>query len=253
MSWDYDGGTVTDGAGSYNFLANELTGQSSGLPDRLLFTLNSGQRVQPKLEGDVTAGEPANDFAGAIGDVLDFAPGVAKTLIAGTNSVAANDIVVQYYWKTADAGGTFTGGSLGDKLVGGTGTDIFNGAAGNDTITGGAGSDQITLGDGVDNLVLNSLVGSDTILDFVVADDRIQLAKSVFTALGATGALTADQFVSGAGVVAGADATDRIAYDTTTGQLFYDSDGNGAAAPVLLATFTGAPVPLLTVANFTVI
>jgi Ca2+-binding RTX toxin-like protein len=182
---------------------------------------------------------------------MDFDAGVAKVSGTGVLSTAATDIVVQYYWKTTDAGGTFTGGSLGDKLVGGAGTDTFDGAGGKDTITGGAGSDQITLGAGADTLVLNSLIGSDTILDFAIGADGIHLSKSAFTALGATGALTAAQFVSGAGVSAGADATDRIVYDTTDGKLYYDSDGNGTAAAVLLATFTGAP--LLTVNHFTVI
>ena len=100
-------------------------------------------------------------------------------------------------------------------------------------------------------LTFNSLTGSDTITDFVVGDDFVRLAMSVMAALGATGALTADEFVSGAGLTTGQDASDRIAYNTTNGSLYYDADGSGAGAAVLLATFTGAPE--LTVAHFTVI
>ena len=37
------------------------------------------------------------------------------------------------------------------------------------------------------------------------------------------------------------DASDRIIYDTTSGNLYYDPDGTGAADPTLFATLTGAP------------
>ena len=42
-------------------------------------------------------------------------------------------------------------------------------------------------------------------------------------------------------MVAAADATDRIVYDSTTGDLYYDSDGVGGAASVKFAALTGAP------------
>jgi Ca2+-binding RTX toxin-like protein len=81
----------------------------------------------------------------------------------------------------------------------------------------------------------------DTIADFNVTDDLIQLAKSVMTALGAVGALTDAEFESGAGLAAAEDSTTRIFYNETTGALYYDADGSGATAAVQLATFTGEP------------
>ncbi|MEN9761879.1 MAG: hypothetical protein RI906_1705, partial [Pseudomonadota bacterium] len=207
---------------------------------------NPGNGGQEQIDLESTA-----NFAGATADTMDFLAGVARTDADDRLSTAANDIVVQYYWKTGDAGSSFTGGSLGDKLVGGLGNDTLSGAAGNDTITGGAGNDQIALGAGADILILNSLVGVDSVTDFNAGEDAIRLSKTAMAALGAAGALTAAEFVSGAGLTAGQDASDRIVYNTTDGSLYYDADGSGLGAAVQLASFTN--IPILTVTNFTVI
>ena len=59
------------------------------------------------------------------------------------------------------------------------------------------------------------------------------------------------QFQSGAGLTEGLDGNDRIIYNTTTGALYYDPDGDGAAAAVQFATLgTGLA---LTAADFFVV
>ena len=50
-----------------------------------------------------------------------------------------------------------------------------------------------------------------------------------------------DRFAFGDGLSAGADATDRVIYDTSAGNLYYDADGDGAGAALLFATLQGAP------------
>ena len=43
---------------------------------------------------------------------------------------------------------------------------------------------------------------------------------------------------------AAADASDRIIYDSATGNLYFDSDGSGATAALLFATLDNAPATL---------
>jgi hypothetical protein len=49
------------------------------------------------------------------------------------------------------------------------------------------------------------------------------------------------RFYAAAGASGGHDADDRLVYNTTTGQLYYDADGSGAGAPELVGTLQGAP------------
>ena len=69
----------------------------------------------------------------------------------------------------------------------------------------------------------------------------------MFTGLG-LGALNANAFVTGS---AAGDADDRIVYNSATGALFFDADGNGAGAAIQFATLQGAPA--LSASDFAVI
>ncbi len=88
-------------------------------------------------------------------------------------------------------------------------------------------------------------------MDYSVADDSVQLSKATFAALGAVGALLNAEFYSAVGAAAGADATDRIVYDSASGRLYYDADGSGAIGAVLIGTFIGSPT--LTHSEFAII
>ena len=91
----------------------------------------------------------------------------------------------------------------------------------------------------------------DTLSDFTVVDDTFQLDHAVFASLVALGVLSAGNFVAGVGVMA-AEADDFILYDTGTGALLYDADGNGGTAAVQFATLVGI-VGSLDAADFVVI
>lgn len=129
---------------------------------------------------------------------------------------------------------TLTGGDGNDVLQGDMGGDSLDGGSGSDTLIGGAGNDILSGGSGSDFFIFNTATANnvDTILDFVTATDKIQLSKSVFTSLGATGSLTANLFSS---TTTANDSDDRISYNSTTGALYYDADGSGSGAAVQIA------------------
>ena len=121
------------------------------------------------------------------------------------------------------------GGS--DILLGGDGEDFLNGGTGSDVLNGGAGADVLVFADAL------GLGNIDGIQDFATGSDRIALDHNVFTGL-ANGVLSAGAFVTG---TSAQDADDRILYDSATGQLWFDADGNGSGGAVHFATLSGHP------------
>ncbi|MBL8548130.1 MAG: M10 family metallopeptidase C-terminal domain-containing protein, partial [Hyphomonadaceae bacterium] len=121
------------------------------------------------------------------------------------------------------------------KLVG---SAAINGAgnSANNVITGNGAANVLTGGAGDDAFVFTTALGPsniDTITDFNVANDTIHLSTAIFTGIGGAGVLSAAAFHIGA---AAADASDRIIYDSATGALYYDADGNGGGAAIQFAT-----------------
>lgn len=152
--------------------------------------------------------------------------------------------------SSADQAGTsavnLTGNDLSQSVIGNDGTnalyglggvDTLYGLGGDDLLDGGLGADQLYGGSGADRFAFSTALGGDNvdrIADFASGVDRIQLSQSVFTALG-LGSIAAGQFV--AGTTAG-DADDRIIYDSASGTIWYDADGNGSGAAVAFAQLT---------------
>ncbi len=127
---------------------------------------------------------------------------------------------------TGNSGNNLLSGASGrDLLLGGVGNDVLSGGTGNDTLTGGVGSDIFKL-----DTALTANV--DTITDFSVIDDTIQLENGIFTKLMATGVLNADNFVKAAAAI---DLNDYLIYNAATGALVYDADGAEAGVGVKIA------------------
>jgi Ca2+-binding RTX toxin-like protein len=150
------------------------------------------------------------------------------------------------FFAATDFAGTdainLTGNNLNNTIYGNAGNNVLDGKGGNDALVGLAGADTyaFTTALGAGNV--------DTIFGFEHGVDKIALDDAIFAAIGPLGTLNANAFVVG---TAAADADDRIIYNSLTGQLFYDADGNGAGAAVQFATMSpGLP---LTASDFTVI
>ena len=171
----------------------------------------------------------------------------------GTDTLDGGDGNDQLYGDQGND--SLTGGNGNDLLDGGTGIDALDGRAGADrpeggtgnvlanTLTGNNGANRLDGGAGADMFVFSTALGAgnvDSVADFVLDSDHLQLAASVFGGLGPTNqALGASLFASGAGTVAAADAATRIVFDTSTGNLYYDMDGAGGAAAQWFATLHG--------------
>ena len=175
-----------------------------------------------------------------------LAAGFAPTMTLETTDVGAAFTSLTIIGGTTGSslfggnGNDFISGGAGDDiLVGGLGNDTLDGGTGNDVLNGGADNDVLIGGAGNDTFIFNSALVAgniETISDFNVVDDMIHLDDAVFMGL-ATGNLAASAFAANTTGLA-TTASDRIIYDTLTGKLFFDSDGNGANAPVLFATLT---------------
>ena len=128
------------------------------------------------------------------------------------------------------------------RITGNNAANDIDGGRGNDRLTGKGGADHFTF-----STVLNSATNMDVITDFTHNVDVIVLDRSIFAAAGQVGDLSAGRFV----LNAPSDVNDVIIYNTTTGALFYDADGNGAGAAIQFAKLTG--VPGVTSSDFLVI
>ena len=76
----------------------------------------------------------------------------------------------------SSAGATLTGGAGADILCGGFGADLLIGGSGDDIVLDGDGSDQMQGGIGADTFVLSADSRADSILDFTLGQDRIDLS-----------------------------------------------------------------------------
>ncbi|MBP2233286.1 VCBS repeat-containing protein [Azospirillum agricola] len=107
----------------------------------------------------------------------------------------------------------------------------YVGTAGNDTLFGSSGTDSLTGGAGADAFLFTA-PGQypDTITDFQTGMDRIEVMANVFGNL-PVGQLDTGHFALNAPI----DADDRFVFNTATGALSYDPDGNGAMAATTFA------------------
>ena len=129
------------------------------------------------------------------------------------------------------------GGQQNDILFGDNDNDLLSGDLDNDTLFGGNGEDILTGGSGQDRFSFNSSdEGIDEIVDFSVVDDTIAVSAAGFGGgLVANAAIAEEQFIIGTEATT---ASHRFIYDSDNGALFFDQDGTGPLASVLITTLS---------------
>jgi Ca2+-binding RTX toxin-like protein len=140
-----------------------------------------------------------------------------------------------------------TGNALDNYITGNNGNNTLNGGLGADTLNGGVGSDAY---------LFNTALGAGNIdlVAFTPGIDQIRLDDDIFNNLGQVpGALLATSFKANFEGKA-KEADDRVVYNTMTGALYYDPDGNGAGAATQFATLGGIlGPPQISVLDFLVV
>ena len=171
-------------------------------------------------------------FVDNVGDVVTETSGTGNDTI-NSSVTYTMPLNVENLFLIGTAAINGTGNGIANTIKGNSANNQLNGGAANDILDGGTGINTLTGGAGNDVFRFSTLGHTDTITDYSVPEDTVQLDNAVFTALGATGTLAATQFKVGA---AAADADDFVIYNSTTGKLLYDADGNGAGAAIQVAT-----------------
>jgi serralysin len=177
----------------------------------------------------------ANKLNGSAGrDTVDYSNRVRpiETKLAGATAAVvkvdgkAEDLLLNIENVIGGAAGdTIKGDSLGNWLTGGGGGDVLRGAGGSDrfVFTGKLNAGNV-----------------DTVLDFKHDRDTVALDDKFFKAIGSS--LSSGEFWAKAGAKKAHDADDRIIYNSTTGNLYYDPDGRpGSKVAILFATLSNTP------------
>ena len=257
-----------DGSGAG---AAQLIGTLGGAPTLVATDISivngsggAGQVINGTSGNDTLTGTAGNDTINGVGGndrVLAGSSGGADVINGGAGfdsiefaSRATSAVVVDF------GAGTITGGSPGtisftgverivasnfnDRLTGSAGGQTLAGQAGADTLWGAAGIDTLWGGGGADRFIFRETgsANADSVRDWASGADKVALDNSPMSALGATGNFASgDARFKANSTGTATDTNDRVVYNTSTGSLYYDADGNGAGAAQLIATFQGAP------------
>jgi len=200
-----------------------------------LWGLGGDDRLEGGEGADVMVGGFGNDtyMVYDTGDVVIEAgsEGIDTVLVTTSYVLTAGaDVENLLVWNYSGTDALdLTGNASGNVITGNDGTNVINGGDGRDDLTGRGGGDVFVF-----NTPFNEAVNVDQITDYNVLDDTIWLDDAIFSSLG-LGIVSASAFAIGN---AAQDASDRIIYNSGTGALYYDSDGNGGSAQVQFATLS---------------
>lgn len=147
-----------------------------------------------------------------------------------------------------------TGGTGNDFITGDDLVNVLRGGLGNDTLVSGAGADVLIGGLGADVFLFTGPTsGTDQVPDFINGVDKVAFLDGAF------GDISAVNFgqrfnINATGTFVGGAYAQQMVDNAGAGlgQVFFDADGTGAGAAVMLATLTptSATGVLLSEADF---
>ena len=148
---------------------SSLTADMFNLPTGNSAGDSSGVFENPEVEGLYlgTSGDDTIDLSTSTDNLLVKGGEGSDTITGGSG----NDTLIG-----GEGVDTLLGGAGDDILMGGEGDDIMAGEAGEDWFIGGEGDDTMTGGADADTFIFGEAHGSDTITDFTVDVDEINLS-----------------------------------------------------------------------------
>jgi parallel beta-helix repeat protein len=218
--------TGTAARGTGNILSNILTGNAY---NNVLNGVGGADQMKGGNGNDLYYIDDAGDV------VIETSTGGSSDSIRTSVDYSLSTYVENLY-AIGSSAISLTGNSLSNVLSGNAADNTLTSGAGNDTLNGGAGNDTLIGGSGSDTFSFNTSpstwTNKDTITDFNAVADTIKLENNVFKALTYTGTLSSANFTLGS---AAKDSNDYVGYSTTTGDLWYDSNGTAAGGRVVFA------------------
>jgi hypothetical protein len=250
------GGSGNDVYAIWNGSGADIIADEGGLVDTLRFVTNTGggeagglttyrqgnslffRSYTSDTEWDL--GEIKNFQGKGYIEQMHYVDGNGSTYYISLAKGGTGSKVADWISSTA-AGGTLSGFEGNDILIGYTAADTLRGGAGNDTLYGGPGtaSDKFVF-----DFAPSASVNVDYIIDFVASEDKIQFSRAIFKGFSASGSLSSSAYVEGAGKTAADSLLQRVIYNTTTGDLFYDADGSGTKALAVKVAVVGTMADL---------
>ena len=159
-----------------------IYGKTSGYPA----TINLGDLTA--TDGFIIEGE----YRGRTGNTVDGGgdvngDGFADVLLSSETQYGVSNDAPNYVIyggnqfgrsgvELTDQTNIYYGTDSNENIMGGTQADVIKGGAGSDVIDGGAGNDTLTGGAGKDYFAFSNHTGDDTITDFTVGEDKIDLS-----------------------------------------------------------------------------
>ena len=176
--------------------------------------------------------------------ILERAGAGYDTVLASVSYALEADASIEQLRTSSDRGTAkinLTGNDLAQTIIGNAGNNVIESKGGADALWGLGGKDIFLFGSAA------GPANTDHVYDYNVRDDTIWLDDAVFSGL-AIGQLASGAFAKGSAAM---QSDDRIIYDSSTGNLYFDADGAGGQAQILVATLgTGLK---MTAADFIVI